>query len=173
MLFHISRQVLGGHYYNQFSEDVADAAKCISVLEYCAQVDEASRCYLVILRPFRELLSRCPGEARDMLQPPEPPHAPPASPQDRWGSMYSVFADTDGIGRGASFSSSNSPDSIPTPVSAGRMRCEYSPVSDNPRWIDFCSPPKINIQQPNADDRGEQHTEKDMEDLEALLRRVS
>lgn len=87
--------------------------------------------------------------------------------------MYSVFADMDGIGRGASFSSSNSPDSIPTPVSTKRMRYEYSPVSDNPRWIDFRSPPKINIQQPNADDREKQHTEKDMEDLEALLRRVS
>lgn len=169
MLFHISQQVLRGHNYDQFSDDVADVWKCISVLEYCAQVDEASRCYLGILRPFRELLSRSPGKIRDMLQPPESLHVPPTSPQSQWGSMYSVFMDIDSGGRGAS-----SFGSISTPVpSTKRTHSEYAPACDNPQWIDFHSPLRINAQQPSVNDRKNEYSEKDMEDLEVLLRRVS
>lgn len=174
MLFHISQQALKGHHYDQFSEDIADARKCISALEYCAQDDEASRCYLVILRPFRELLSRSPGEARDMLQPPESPQPQPTSPQSQWGSMYSVLADIDSIGRGATSSSSKSPDSDSTRApSSKRMRCDYSPVHDNPRWTDFHPLPSIHVQQPSVVDGKKQHSGKSVEGLEAFLRRVS
>lgn len=174
LLFHISQQVLKGHHYDQFSEDIADAQKCISTLEYCAQDDEASRCYLVILRPFRELLSRSPGEARDMLQPPSSPQPQPTSPQSQWGSMYSVLADIDGIGRGATSSSSKSPDTDSTQApSSKRIRCDYSPVHDNPRWTDFHSSPSIHMQQPGEGDGKEQYPAKGLEGLEAFLRRVS
>lgn len=173
LLFHVSQQVLKGHYYEQFSEDVADARKCISALEYCAQDDEASRCYLVILRPFRELLSRSPGEARDMLQPPEPPQPPPTSPQGHWGSASSIAADPDGIGRGVSPSPSSSPDSAPTPASHTRRVRSDNSVHNSPRWSDFLSSPGVNVQQPNADNTRRRYSERDMKDLEALLRRVS
>lgn len=186
LLFHISQQVLKGHHYDQFSEDIADARKCISALEYCAQDDEASRCYLVILRPFRELLSRSPGEAREMLQPPEPQCSPPTSPQSQWGSMYSVLGDIDGVSSSPppnfsptsssppNSSPSNTLDSTSTPVSSTkRMRFEYSSVHHNPRWTDFHSLPKVNVQQPSGDDGKRKYSVKDMEDLEALLRRVA
>lgn len=174
MLFHVSQKVLKGHYYDQFSEDVADARKCISALEYCAEDDEASRCYLVILRPFRELLSRSPGEARDMLQPPEPPQPPPTSPQSQWGSMSSILGDNENIGRGASPSPSSSPDAAPTPVSpAKRIRSDNPSVRNNPKWTDFLPLPKINVQQPSADNSKRRYSERDMKDLEALLRRVA
>ncbi|KAH0602862.1 uncharacterized protein H6S33_008512 [Morchella sextelata] len=137
LLFHVSQQALKGHYSEQFSEDVADARKCISALEYSAQDNEVSRCYLIILRPFRELLSRNPGEARDMLQPPEPPQPPPTSPQSHWGSMSSVqLADIDEI---------------------------FSPA------------PKIFVQHAGMEqqDNKRRYSEKDMKDLEALLKRVA
>lgn len=174
MLFHISQQALKGHHYDQFSEDIADAQKCISALEYCAQDDEASRCYLVILRPFRELLSRSPGEARDMLQPTESPQPQPTSPQSQWGSMYSVLADIDGIGRGATSSSPKSADSDSTRApSSKRVRCDNSSVHDNPRWTDFHPLPSIHVQQPSVVDGGRRNPAKGMEGLEAFLRRVS
>lgn len=174
LLFHVSQQVLKSHYYDQFSEDVADARKCISALEYCAQDDEVSRCYLDILRPFRELLSRDPGEARDMLQPSEPPQPPPTSPTSHWGSMSSILADNDGIGRGASPSPSTSPDSAPTPASSTkRLRSDSSSIQYNSRWVDIFSSPKILAQQPSLEPGRRRYSEKDMKDLEALLRRVA
>lgn len=177
LLFHVSQQALKGHYSEQFSEDIADAKKCISALEYSAQDNEVSRCYLIILRPFRELLSRDPGEARDMLQPPETPQPLPTSPQSHWGSMSSVrLADIDGIG---SPSPSTSPDSALTPASVSstnRLQSNNYAVGKYPKWTEIFSPaPKIFVQHAGTEqqDNKRRYSEKDMKDLEALLKRVA
>ncbi|RPB01621.1 hypothetical protein L873DRAFT_1834595 [Choiromyces venosus 120613-1] len=54
LLFYTAQKRMLGQPYPQYQEDLAAAARCTRIVEYCAEHDDLANCYLRLLKPFRQ-----------------------------------------------------------------------------------------------------------------------